>query len=183
MLDPRPDSVVGLDRNLAQAQAGHPGPKDLQTRVDDRPPATKLPELRGVRAGAHNPSAAVVGRVPLPHHTGVHPDDIAMAQEPVSRDGRVGQITVQRPWSQLPTWGHHLPDRVDPARRRTKFEHPAKKHRTQIGLPDTRSQQAQRVDHRKLVEPLRLANTRHLVDGFHQLGRAQDRGRIHPINA
>src|SRR6185312_2776857 len=51
--------------------------------------------------GAGDPGPAVVGGVTLPGDSGVDPDDVALAEEPVGGDGRVGQVTVQGPGPEL----------------------------------------------------------------------------------
>src|ERR1700694_4931526 len=115
MLDPRADAVIGLDGGFAQLEGRNPRFEDVQGCINHRPPATELRLLAIVRhgVGTVDPGSSIVGGVALPNDARVHPDDVTLAQESVGGDGRVGQIAVQSPGSELTGRSHHLPDRIN----------------------------------------------------------------------
>src|SRR5262249_39321654 len=81
MLDPRPNTIIGVTSCLTELQTGDPRLENGQAGIDHRPPTTKLPKLHSIRLSADNPGSSIVRRVALPNDARVHPDDIAVTQK------------------------------------------------------------------------------------------------------
>ena len=168
---------------VPSSSADTPGLRTSSAASTTAAPAAELRLLLGIRngVGAGDPGPAVVGGISLPGDSGVDPDDVALAEEPVGGDGRIGQVTVQGPGPELAGRRHHLPDRIDPVRGGAQFEDSAQERSAQVYLADSGPQNRQCVGHRELVEPLRVADACDFVGCLRELRGADHIGRIDPV--
>jgi hypothetical protein len=90
---------------------------------------------------------------------------------------------VQGPGSELAGRRHHLPDRIDPVRGGTEFEDSTEEHGAQVYLANSWTQNRQRVGHRELIQPLRVADARDFVGCLYELRGADHIGGIDPVKA